>query len=187
MGWDKTLLVVDGETVVARAAALLTQVVATAVEVGPGLTGLRSTIEDPPGAGPLAAAVAGWDLLADSDMTGALVLAGDLPLLSESLLRLLVEWESPNTVVPVVGGRDQPLCARWSRADFEEARERLRRGERSLRHLAGRPDVTYLDVSTWGSVATDREFSDVDTPADLRRLGLDPPTRPGEGGHATTR
>jgi molybdopterin-guanine dinucleotide biosynthesis protein A len=125
MGFDKTQLVVGGSTMAVRTANLLSRVVASAVEVGPGLSGLWSLREEPPGAGPLAAVVAGWDALGDGEYSAALVLAGDLPFISEPLLRLLVEWESARSVVPVVDGRDQPLCARWSREDLDEARELL--------------------------------------------------------------
>jgi len=172
MGFDKTQLIVYGTTMAARTAGLMRQVVVSAVEVGPGLSGLTSVREDQPGSGPLAAISAGWNAVSDDEHTGALVVAGDLPFVSEPLLRLLVEWESSRSVVPVVDGRDQPLCARWSRNDLAEARELLSRGERSLRHMSRRADVDYLDESTWGRVATWREFADVDTPEDLRRLGL---------------
>jgi molybdopterin-guanine dinucleotide biosynthesis protein A len=178
MGFDKTQLVVAGSTMAVRTANLLRRVVASAVEVGPGLSGLSSLREEPAGAGPLAAVVAGWDTLRDGGYGAALVVAGDLPFVSEPLLRLLVEWESTRSVVPVVDGRDQPLCARWSREDLDEARELLVRGERSLRHLSKRSNVDYLDESTWGRVATWREFADVDTPDDLRRFGLNEPRDP---------
>jgi molybdenum cofactor guanylyltransferase len=182
MGFDKTQLVVGGSTMAVRTANLLSRVVASAVEVGPGLSGLWSLREEPPGAGPLAAVVAGWDALGDGEYSAALVLAGDLPFISEPLLRLLVEWESARSVVPVVDGRDQPLCARWSREDLDEARELLAHGERSLRHLSKRTDVDYLDELTWGRVATWREFADVDTPDDLRRFGLNEPVGPSAEG-----
>ncbi|MFI5051746.1 MAG: molybdenum cofactor guanylyltransferase [Acidimicrobiales bacterium] len=172
MGWDKTRLTVDGATVPARTAALLTRVVAVAVEVGPGRSGLPATREDRPGDGPLAGVVAGWEVLCASPVTGALVIAGDLPFLSEQLLRFLVDWESPNSVVPVVEGRDQPLCARWARRDLDEARRLWAEGERSLRHLAKRSDVDYVDESGWSGIATSKEFADVDTLEDVRRWGL---------------
>jgi len=172
MGFDKMQLAVDGSTLAARIAQLLARVVASSVEVGPGLSGLASLCEDPPGEGPLAAVAAGWDALRGGGYSSALVVAGDLPFHSEDVLRLIVEWETSSSVIPVVDGRDQPLCARWSRDDLDEARVVLGSGERSLRHLANRADVVYLTESDWGGVASEREFADVDTPEDLRRLGL---------------
>ena len=116
MGRDKSQLVINGSTLAVRTAELLLSVVEIAVEVGPGVSGLVATREDPPGEGPLAAVAAGRRRLRElgHDDGGALVVACDLPLLSEPLLRLLAEWEWPYTVVPVVHGQPQPLCARWS-------------------------------------------------------------------------
>jgi molybdenum cofactor guanylyltransferase len=178
MGWDKTRLRVDGTLVVARTGRLLSRVADARVEVGPGLTGLACAREDPPGEGPLAAVGAGWAALDGGGLAGALVVAGDLPFVSAPLLELLLEAGSAGSVVPVVDGRDQPLCAYWCRRDLDEVRGLLSRGERSLRFLAHRVDVTYLDEAAWGRVASARDFADVDTPGDLERLGLAPPSDP---------
>ncbi len=189
MGRDKSELIVDGSTLAVRTAALLEAVVELVIEVGPGKSGLPATLEEPPGQGPLAAISAGHRALRDRGHSGAaLVVACDLPLLTEQLLRLLVEWDSSGSVVPVVRGRPQPLCARWGRQDLESADEFLRRGARSLGHLLTQPGLVLLDESAWQGVATEEQFSDVDSVADLRRLGLaelfaamvDPNDRPHE-------
>lgn len=173
MGQDKSRLIVDGSTLAVRTAELLLLVAETVVEVGPGVSGLPTTLEQPPGGGPLAAIAAGCRALRERGHTGgALVVACDLPLLSERLLRVLVEWDSPGSVVPVVRDRPQPLCARWGRQDLDAASEYVDLGVRSLRHLPTRPGVVLLDESAWRHVATDDQFSDVDSPADLLRLGL---------------
>jgi molybdenum cofactor guanylyltransferase len=171
MGWDKTTLVVDGTNVVARAGELLARVASPAIEVGPGRSRLPVIVEDDPGAGPLAGVAAGWRALG-TDADAALVVAGDLPFLSEALLRFLATYEGSSSVVPVVEGRDQPLCARWSRHDLERAVELAATGEGSVRHLAQRRDVTYLEESQWGDVATATTFADIDTAEDLERLGI---------------
>jgi hypothetical protein len=46
------------------------------------------------------------------------------------------------------------------------------RGVRSLRHLVVQADVVLLGESEWGIVAHEEQFSDVDTPEDVQRLGL---------------
>lgn len=173
MGHDKSQLIVDGSTLAVRTAALLLSVAEPVIEVGPGRSGLPATLEEPPGEGPLAAISAGRRALRDRGYSGsALVIACDMPLLTEQLLRLLVEWESPNSVVPVVRGRPQPLCARWGQEDLDNANEFLRRGVRSLDHLSKQRGVVLLDESAWRDVATEQQFSDVDSVADLQRLGL---------------
>ena len=173
LGQDKTQLTVEGSTLAVRTAALLQRVVETTVEVGPGTSGLPATLEDPPREGPLAAIAAGVDWLRERGHTGsALVVACDLPLLSEQLLRFLVEFESLGSVVPVVRGRPQPLCAKWCQRDLDGANEYLALGVRSLQHLYEQPDVRLLNESQWQHVAREDDFFDIDTPADLQQFRL---------------
>lgn len=173
MGQDKSQLIVDGSTLAVRTAALLQLVVEVAIEVGPGVSGLPATREQPPGEGPLVAIAEGCRALRErGHSASALVIACDLPFLSEQLLRFLVEYESPGSVVPVVHGKPQPLCARWGRQDLDDASQLAREGIRSLQHLTAQPNVALLDESLWQHVASDEQFSDVDSPADLQRLGL---------------
>ena len=85
MGRDKAGLLVGGVTLAERTAQLLLGVVETAVEVGPGVSGLVSTREEPPGEGPLVAIVEGRRTLRALGHDGAvLVVACDLPLLNTS-------------------------------------------------------------------------------------------------------
>jgi molybdopterin-guanine dinucleotide biosynthesis protein A len=173
LGHDKTKLIIEGSTLAVRTAKLLHLVVETAIEVGPGVSGLPATREQPPGEGPLAALAAGCQALRDRGHLGAaLVIACDLPLLSEPLLRLLVNWDTLGSVVPVVHGHPQPLCARWSAHDLDAAGSMFAQGVRSLRHLTTQSDVVFLGQAEWGLVANEEQFSDVDTPEDLGRLGL---------------
>jgi molybdopterin-guanine dinucleotide biosynthesis protein A len=102
------------------------------------------------------------------------VLACDLPLISESLLRFLASHPSPGSVVPVVDGRPQPLCARFSAAALQHGAGSAAAGRRSLAPLLRDADVVWLGEREWSGVADRRTFTDVDTPADLARLGLSP-------------
>ena len=173
MGCDKAQLVVGEWTLARRSAHLLRLVTDAAVEVGPGYSGLHATREDPAGEGPLAAIAAGRHLLRESGHEGAaLVLACDLPLVSLALLKFLAEYDAPGTVLPVVDGRAQPLCAKWGAVDLDQAGALVASGVHSLRHLVDQPDVTLLDESAWGHVATATTFADVDRPEDLARYGI---------------
>lgn len=174
MGRDKARLVIDGSTLAERTAALLLRVVTTALEVGPGVSALPSLMEEPPGEGPLAAIAEGRRALRERGHDGpALVVACDMPLLSERLLRVLVEWPSLGSVVPVVHGMAQPLCAKWGPSDLDEAGVLVAAGTRSLRHLSEREGVVLLEEASWHDVVDASEFADVDSPSDLERLGLD--------------
>lgn len=173
MGQDKTRLVHEGRTLAERTAHLLTLVVDVAIEIGPGHSGLESLEEEPSGEGPLAAIVAGRRALRQRGHDGSvLILACDMPLLSEDFLRFLVAFESSASVVPVVEGRLQPLCAKWGSADLDTAGRLYSRGERSLRFLATSPEVVLLSEPEWTTLASRAMFTDVDTPDDARRLGL---------------
>ncbi len=175
MGFDKAGLLVDGEACAERLARLLSDLAAPVVEVGPGHTGLPAVLESPPGSGPLAAVAAGRSALLLAGHDGpALVLACDLPFVTKALLEVLADHPGDASVVPTVGGVDQPLLARWSARDLDAAAKHLATGERSLRRLPDRAAATRLDEAGWGAVADGRAFADADTPADLAALGLGP-------------
>jgi molybdopterin-guanine dinucleotide biosynthesis protein A len=155
----------DGETLADRSARLLGRVCDPVVEVGPGYTTLTQVDEHPPGRGPLAALVAGADAVPGSGPV--LLLACDLPFVSEDLLRRLAAWPGFETVVPVDrDGMVQPICARYSSDALKLARELLTTGERSLRSLLRGPGVTRLDD------VDDRELVDVDTRAEALEWGI---------------
>jgi molybdenum cofactor guanylyltransferase len=173
MGFDKATMLVEGRPGLDRVVGVLATVADPVIEVGPGRSVLPAVGEEPPGAGPLVALAAGWRALREGGHPGpVLVLACDLPLIDEQVLRLLAGWPSAASVVPVVAGRDQPLCARWSAADLDAVDGMVAAGERSLRRLLARPGVVRLGEQDWGPEVTARAFSDVDCPADAEGLGM---------------
>src|SRR5664279_2769034 len=134
MGVPKATLLIDGETIAARAARTLLTVCDPVVEVGPGYSSLRRVGADPPGRGPLAALVAGADAV--GGIGPMILLACDLPFVTEALLARLAGWEGTGTVLPVDReGMAQPVCARYSSDALTRARTLLADGERSLRSL----------------------------------------------------
>jgi molybdenum cofactor guanylyltransferase len=181
MGTDKALIEVAGERLADRAARVLGAVCSPVLEVGPGHSDLDAVREDPPGEGPLAAIAAGGTALRCSGHRGpAIVLAVDMPLVTEELLRFLEGWPGEATVVPFVGGEPQPVCARYSGEALLRADEAVRAGERSTRaFLRTLSDVQWAGPRMWGNVTGEWAFADLDSPEDLRRLGLD--VAPGEG------
>ncbi len=173
MGFDKQALLVDGVPNGLRIARALRRVATPALQVGPGQTGLPAVVEDPPGAGPLAAVGAGAAALRRWGHHGsALVLWGDLPLVDERALALLAGWPGTATVVPVLGGRPQPLCARWSPGDLDAVAGLLATGARSMGAALDRPGVELLEEQEWSASVGPRAFADADTPSDLDRLGV---------------
>lgn len=80
------------------------------------------------------------------------VLAVDLPVLSEGVLRLIAERslasEAP-AVVARAGGVLQPLAAVWRRAVLPTARQRVARGELSLHGLACEVGADVMAEEEW--------------------------------------
>ncbi len=174
MGMDKATLVVGGVPCAVRVATVLGSVAAPLVEVGPGHTGLLRAPEERPGEGPLAALVDGARALAALGYVGgALVVACDLPAVTPAALSMLTSWPNDRTVVPVVAGRPQTLCARWSADALDQAAGLVEGGERSVRSLLAHLDpeaVVLLDETRWPVGVDASAFTDVDTPEDLDRI-----------------
>ncbi|HEY5172484.1 MAG TPA: NTP transferase domain-containing protein [Acidimicrobiia bacterium] len=169
MATDKATIVWRGETLAARAARVLAAACDPVIEVGSGASELNCVREDPPGSGPLAALLAGARAM--ETHTPVVLLACDLPFVELPILRLLVDWPGAQTVIPVVDGRLQYACARYGSDALERAEAARRAGEHSLQAAAG-DDHDELSESQWRAVGPANTFADVDTPADLRRLGL---------------
>lgn len=173
LGTDKASLVLDGETLAARAARLLTVHCDLAVEVGPGHTGLDAVRESPPGSGPLAALAAGAGaLLRAGALAGVVVLACDLPF-AEPALAAVVGAPSAALVVPVdAGGRRQYVCARYGPGVVLRAIELVGSGSRALYELVATvPAADVLELTGFAPEV----LADVDTEADARRLGIPVP------------
>jgi molybdopterin-guanine dinucleotide biosynthesis protein A len=165
--------VIDGEPSARRLGALLAGVVDPAVEVGPQCSGLAAIAEERPGEGPLAALAAGWSALARAGHDGSVVvLACDLPLVTSAFIRWLAQYPGGRSIVPLVEGRLQPLCARWSALDLRRLVEQARRGARSFRQLLDEMAPVTVGPRDWEGVALPSVLADADTPDDLERLGL---------------
>jgi len=174
MGFDKATVEVDGQPLARRVLRELVRAASPVVEVGRGVSGAEHwTCEEPPGSGPLAAIAAGAKLLAQLGYDGAvLVVACDLPRLDGALLAWLAQHPAPGSVVPVVAGHPQPLCARWSSAAVRAVPHLVAEGARSLRPLLARPDVVLANEQQWAAVAAPAALADADVPADLDAAGV---------------
>jgi molybdopterin-guanine dinucleotide biosynthesis protein A len=178
MGRDKASIVIDartGETLARRLGRLLAEVADAVLEVGPGWSGLERAEADL-GEGPLTGIAAGWESLrsgapgTSAPFEHVIVLATDLPAVTPGLLAWLATRPEAGSVVPVVGGRTQPLCARWCGADLERAVEIVHGGGRAVSTALG-PETAYLGESEWGAVASEGDFRDADRPEDLAAGG----------------
>jgi len=172
LGRDKaTLPLPDGMTLAERTAALLRLVADPVLELGPGRSGAEH-LPDPEGAaGPLVAVAAGVELLAQRGWSGPMLLvATDLPRLAPGLLDWLVAHRAEANVVPVVGGRPQWLCARYSAEAMRGAPALVRGGQRAVAALTEAAPTHFAPPEEWLPFATADVFADVDRPGDLHLL-----------------
>jgi molybdopterin-guanine dinucleotide biosynthesis protein A len=131
-------------------------------------------LENPVGSGPVSAVAAGWQALSAAGHRGpVLVLACDLPLMTGELLRWLAEAPGEGTVIPVVEGRPQPVCARWSEPDLERLVEFQQNGYRAFKAMYERLDIAFVYPDDGNPAGSSRVLLDTDTPEDLQRLGIE--------------
>jgi molybdopterin-guanine dinucleotide biosynthesis protein A len=163
-GTDKTRLTIGELTLLDRvlhacAGAALTVAVG---EPRPTVVPVTWTREDPPGGGPAAAVAAG---LRNVTAPVVVLLAGDLPFVTASLVAELARAAQPAGVVAVdAEGNEQWLMSAWPTALLRAAELRpdgsLRGALRGLR--SGEDAPARLPVG-------DRDALDCDTPDDVRR------------------
>ena len=177
MGVDKATLLVGppggpAATLAKRTAGTLIEVAEIAVEVGPGRSGLPAFSEDPPGGGPLAGFVEGCSRLRGGGWDGpVLLVATDLPYLDVDFLRWLAGRPGGLSVVPVLEGVPQPLCARYGPEVLDIAVEVLDGGRRSMGALLDAIEACYVDPDREEAPAGwRRALTDVDTPEQLADL-----------------
>src|SRR4051794_23192326 len=150
MGRDKAGIVVDGETLAARAMRLLAEVADPVVVVGPEFSG-----------GPLAALAAAIQAELVPTDRAALVLAVDMPFVEPAFLRRLADHPADASVVPVdQTGRAQPLCARWSAPALAVLPDLVSGGARSMQAWLRAVPVVHVEADD------PMVLTDVDTPAD---------------------
>ncbi len=173
-GIEKSLIVVGGERIVDRQIAALQQIageiliVARDANVFAGVNA-RIVADRNPGKGPLAGLEA-----ALLEMSGEqlILVAGDMPSLSLDVLRWIVACDQKyEVVVPVVGGRAEPLCARYHRKVLEKVQERLTRGDLAMQELVGELDVYRIEEDQLRKIDPELVgFANVNSPDDLARL-----------------
>ncbi len=177
MGSDKAAATVGGVAMGTLAGRALVGAARPVLAVGPD-PGLGLGSIGDPRRGPLAALVAGMGALARSGCGGpVLVVACDLPFLTPSLLSYLASQLGPGAaraVVPLSGGRRQPLCACYSAGVLAVAEDLVAGDRRAMRDLLDRVEVTEISQPAWRRYAGAGALTDVDTPEDLLAANTTP-------------
>jgi len=173
MGTDKAFLEFDGRTLLARALDLLHRLTPEARIVGPAakFVAYGPVVEDIyTGRGPLAGIHAA---LSSSATDLNLILAVDLPLITESFLQFIVECARASdavVTVPRIAGGYQPLCAVYRRAFWPLAQAALESGRNKIDALFSAANTRVLEESELGRFAFHAGmFENLNTPEDLRR------------------
>ncbi len=182
MGREKAALLLDGRTLLQRAAdALLAAGVRELVLVGaPGrpLPPIEVPVpvlvtHDPvEGEGPLQGILAGLER-APSPI--ALAVGCDMPYLEPGLLTLLASHAAagPRLVVPMHHGRPEGLCSAWRTDAIEVVRAHLAAGDRAVMSVAHDLDALRLPPEAYASLdPTGRSFANLNTPDDLTSATL---------------
>ncbi len=170
----KPLLVVEGESILARQRAVLAPRAAELViaVAGPGpLTtqGVRAVIDTVADAGPLAGLDAGF---AASDRPWLLAVAGDMPYLAAAVLDALLAaaGDGVDAVVPRVSGYPEPLCALYRRSAAQVIARHLGEGRRRTQGILDELAVAWLDEPALRLLDPELvTFTNVNEPGQLSR------------------
>ena len=173
-GRDKSALVVDGQTILAKQTAVLSDIASDLMLVGgaarAGLPGSVRHVPDlVPGCGPLSGVHAA---LSAARYDATLMLACDMPFVSAPLLRYLLSLaDGADVVVPKTERGYHPLCAVYTRACIEPAARRLAGGQFKL---AGLFDEMRVHVVTADALSAfgdpDRLLANVNTSIEYRAI-----------------
>ncbi len=168
MGKDKTLLPVEGVSLLERTISLVkpfTQdtVVVTNTPQAHVFPGIRLMVDEQPFEGPLAAFAVALHTIAPSETV--LLLACDMPNLSSPLIRALLEKSvtaGEKAVVAKTSRGWEPLCACYPGMVRIQVERVLAEGGRSMQELLNR--IEKVEV-----VWKDEELESVNTPEDYGR------------------
>ena len=173
-GRDKSALLVEGRTILARQIEALAPVAEPIVVVGPALVpgataGARALPDLFPGRGPVGGV---FTALSQAPGTWVLIVACDMPFVATPLLQALVAaCAGHDAAVPFAGNRWHPLCACYDVRCAAVARAHLERDQLRMLDLLADLDVARLDDEALGLHGDPaRLLANVNTLDDYERL-----------------
>ncbi len=178
MGRDKARLVLDGLTLLERAAGVLASVtprvlLATGAAPRYAELGLDYVLDGEAGAGPLAGLAAVLERIQREGLTYACVLACDMPLVPPDLFpALLTRARAENADASLVRTRAglEPLCGVYHARCLSAVRAALARGERRMDSFHG--DIRLITLSASREVGLDLDCArNLNTPEEFRAAG----------------
>jgi molybdopterin-guanine dinucleotide biosynthesis protein A len=173
-GVDKSTLIVDGRTILARQLAELTTVTEDILLVGgppraPAAATIRWIADRGPGAGPLGGLCTAFESARDDVLV---LLASDMPFVTGAFLKYLLDLTyAADVVVPRTGRGYHPLCAAYTRRCQHVVRRRLQEGRLAMMGVLDELRVWPVDPSDLERFGgADRLLANVNTPADFTEL-----------------
>jgi molybdopterin-guanine dinucleotide biosynthesis protein A len=172
LGLDKSHVPLAGVAAATRMAGRLARIFEEVLLVGgaPPDDAPGRRIPDPPG--PACALRGVLGALEAARGERVLVLATDLPLVSDALLLALVAWPAADAVVPRARDGRHALCALLSRERLRPVvKRRLAAGELSLHGLFGEVGTAWLEGEDLARLDPDGlALTNLNTPEDLARV-----------------
>ena len=170
-GRDKGSLEIDGRSLVDRAFAVLSTVcgeVAVACRGRYRMPGVP-VVDDGPGSGPAAGILGAASAFPERSL---LVLACDLPAVTEPLLSRLHDDCDLDWFLPRHSGSVEPLCALYGPAALAALEVQVTTGDYALHHLQrANLRIGYLENEALALFGTPQHiFLNINTPEDLQRL-----------------
>lgn len=170
LGRDKALLVVNGETLLARALRIVAEVTTEQLVIGPPerreqAPDVRVLADELPGSGPLGGI---YTALRAASHDYLLVVACDMPFLNRDLLRYLLSLaDAYDVVLPRVDGRGEQLHAVYARSCIEPIAAQLQSGDFKIDRFFARVRVRTVDEDELRRHDPSlRSFRNVNTPED---------------------
>jgi len=176
MGTDKASMDWEGRTLLERSLELLSSVVSRVAIVGSAdrFSSFGTVIEDHfVGRGPLAGIHSALRSPIASELN--LILAVDMPLLSQAFLRFLLDQAAAShaiVTVPRTSEGWQPLCAVYRRGFAEFADAALRLGRNRIDPLFGETELRVVQENELRNFGFSPEiFRNLNTPEDVKVAG----------------
>jgi molybdenum cofactor guanylyltransferase len=166
-GIDKTTLVVDGESIFARQTRVVSPIVSEILVSSPrDIDGYRTVRDVADAVGPLAGITAGLEAAATEWL---LVIAGDMPNISEPAIRLLFDRGGDEAAAFRIGGRPEPLCSLLRVAPAKRAaHELIAKGQMRASALLDELRVAWVEEDSLRAVDPAlTTIKSINTPADL--------------------
>ena len=110
--------------------------------------------------------------LLNSSSDWVFVSACDMPFLNPALIEYIVSKRSGcDAVVPVINGKQEPMCALYSKRLFNPMEKSLLCGHKSLKDFLNSKRVKYLKSSAIKTIDPDGlSFINLNTPQDIQRF-----------------